>query len=178
MIRLFAALSLPDEIAQMLAPLQRGVDGARWRPREALHLTLRFFGDIPEPAADAVDAELQEIAGEPFELQLSGVGCFGEGRSLHAIWAGVADSEPLRRLAGRCESAARRAGLKPETRNFLPHVTLAYLRGADEAAVAQWVADHNLLKTPPFLVDAFHLFSSWNGRSGSVYREERTYPLS
>ena len=46
MIRLFAALALPDEIAAGLARRQDGVPGARWRPREALHVTLRFFGEV------------------------------------------------------------------------------------------------------------------------------------
>lgn len=178
MIRLFAAIEVPDPIAQALAPLQQGLDGARWRPREALHITLRFFGDIAEPVADDVDEELETIGGAPFSLSLAGVGCFGEGRRLRALWAGVEDNPLLRQLAGRCEAAARRAGLKPETRNYAPHVTLAYLNRADEAAVGRWMAEHNLLKTEPFSVDRFGLYSSWGGRSGSVYRLERTYPLA
>lgn len=46
MIRLFAALDLPDEAAEALAPFQRGLAGAGWRPREALHITLKFAGDL------------------------------------------------------------------------------------------------------------------------------------
>ena len=47
-IRLFAALDLPDHIAEPLLWLMRGVGGAKWRPRENLHLTLRFFGEIDQ----------------------------------------------------------------------------------------------------------------------------------
>jgi 2'-5' RNA ligase len=87
----------------------------------------------------------------------------------------VAESEPLRRLAGRCERAARRAGLKPETRAFRPHVTLAYLKRPEAPRVAAWVQSHNLLHSPLFDVDRFGLYSSRMGREGSVYRLERTY---
>ena len=160
MIRIFAAISVPDTVADVLPPLQQRVEGARWRSREQLHVTLRFFGDIPEPDADLIDAELAQVRGAPFTLELSGVGCFGEGRNLRAIWAGLGESPPLRQLAGRCESAARRAGLKPERRNYAPHITLAYLRGADELEVARWVGDHNLLRGPSFEVDRFGLYSS------------------
>ncbi|HET9159018.1 MAG TPA: RNA 2',3'-cyclic phosphodiesterase [Caulobacteraceae bacterium] len=178
MIRLFAAIAIPDHIAQALAPLQSGVDGARWRPAEAFHITLRFVGDVAEDIADSVDEQLSGICAKPFDLALGGVGAFGEGRDLRAIWAGVQESEPLRRLAGKCESAVRRAGLKPETRNYAPHVTLAYLRGAGGGEIGAWIASHNLLRTAPFRVDSFGLYSSWTGKAGASYRLEQSYTLA
>ena len=177
MIRLFAAIPIPVEIAEPLARRQQGVPGARWRPAEALHVTLRFFGEVAEPRADDLDAELSVVAGAPFELALEGAGCFGEGPDIRAVWAGVAESEPLRRLAARCETAARRAGLKPETRLYHPHLTLAYLRRPEPQRVAAWVQGHNLLKSPPFRVSWFGLYSSRRGPDGSAYHLERTYPL-
>jgi 2'-5' RNA ligase len=178
MIRLFAAIAVPPEIGEGLQHRQQGLLGARWRPLEALHVTLRFFGEIPEPVAADLDAELATIPGKPFELHLEGVGSFGEGGDVHAVWAGVAESEPLRQLAGRCESAARRAGLKAETRAYHPHVTLAYLKRADPGRVAAWAQGHNLLKSPPFRVGRFGLHSSWLSASGSRYDLERDYLLS
>ena len=177
MIRLFAAIAVPPAVAQALTQLQHGVEGARWSPQENLHITLRFFGDVPEPTAADIDEQLQGVGGKRFSLALQGVGTFGEGRDLRAIWAGTAESEPLHRLASRCESAARRAGLKPDTRRYAPHVTLAYLRRADAAEVGAWIQRHNLLKTQAFEVGEFGLYSSWSGRSGSYYRLERSYTL-
>lgn len=178
MIRLFAAVDVPDSVAEALLLLQHGVDGARWRPRDALHLTLRFFGDITEPLADELDSALAGVVGAPFPLTIRGAGAFGEGHRLNAIWAGVEESEPLRRLSGRCESAARRAGLKPETRNYAPHVTLAYLNHPNEAEVAAWIQRHNLFAAETFTVDSFGLYSSWQGRAGYSYRLERRYGLA
>ena len=177
MIRLFAAVLAPAEIGEGLTRRQRDLAGARWRPPETLHITLRFFGEVAEPVASDIDSELSTISAEPFDLTLEGVGAFGEGRDLRAVWAGVAQSEPLRHLAGRCESAARRAGLKPEPRAFRPHVTLAYLKHSEPAKVAAWVQGHNLLKSPPFRVSWFGLFSSWRGPDGARYDLEREYPL-
>ena len=131
MIRLFAAVRIPDEIAEGLARRQIGLDGARWRTADQLHITLRFFGELREDVARDLDAELAAVGGAPFDLVLEGAGAFGEGGDIPAIWAGVADNPELRRLAKACETAARRAGLKPEGRQFRPHVTLAYLRRAD-----------------------------------------------
>lgn len=177
MIRLFAAIAVPEEIGEGLLTRQHGLEGARWRPLEALHVTLRFFGDVSEPMADDLDAELERIARAPFGLTLDNVGAFGEGLDIHAVWAGVEESEPLRHLAGKCETAARRAGLKAEPRAYRPHVTLAYLRRADPDAVAQWIQANTLLKSPTFAVDRFGLYSSHQTGEGSRYRLEREYPL-
>lgn len=135
MIRLFAALALPPEIGRGLQTRQAGIDGARWRPLEALHVTLRFFGEVREDVARDLDAELMGVRGRPFEMVLEGAGSFGEGVDINAVWAGVAEVPELRRLAEACENAARRVGLKPDKRRYRPHVTLAYLRHADPVQV-------------------------------------------
>lgn len=177
MLRLFAALAVPEEIGRALQPRQTGIDGARWRPLEALHVTLRFFGEIREDVAADLDAELLRITGRPFAIELSGAGAFAEGDDLNAVWAGVAETPELARLAAACEAAARRAGLKPETRRYRPHVTLAYLRRPDPAAVAAWIQANNLLKSPPIGIDRFGLYSSRLGGEGASYRLEAEYRL-
>ncbi|MDQ2861457.1 MAG: RNA 2',3'-cyclic phosphodiesterase [Pseudomonadota bacterium] len=177
MIRLFAAVAIPASIGEVLARRQQGLPGARWRPAQSLHITLRFAGDIAENQADDLDAELAVVAGAPSEIVLSGVGAFGEGAKISAVWAGAEESDALRRLAAACETAARRAGLKAAGRAWRPHVTLAYLKRAEPARVAAWIAAHNLLKSPPFAVSAFGLYSTRRTSAGSIYRLERAYPL-
>lgn len=178
MIRLFAALAIPPDIGEGLVRRQHGLPGARWRPAEAFHVTLRFFGDVKETAAADLDSELSTVVGEALTLELAGVGAFGEGGDIHAVWAGVEDNAALRRLARSCETAARRAGLPADTRAYRPHVTLAYLRKPDPDRVARWIQAHNLLHSPPFQVTTFGLYSSWRTDEGSVYRLERDYPLA
>jgi len=177
MIRLFAALAIPYDIAEHLAGRQSGIPDARWRPADALHITLRFFGDIPENQAEDVASELARAAVAPLSLTLNGVGAFGEGSNIEAIWAGVQANPLLGVLAGRCEAAARRAGLKPDTRVYKPHVTLAYLRRPDPARVAGWIQANSLLKSPPFTLGAFGLYSSRQTSEGSRYDLEQVYPL-
>ena len=154
-IRLFAAIALPDEVIERLVPLMKGVPGANWRPRENLHLTLRFFGEVTEPVADDIDAALAAIADAtaPFELRLKGAGAFG-GADPHALYVGAAESEPLKKLAADCERAARRSGLKPESRKFTAHVTIAYLGGAPLDRVHAFESRLGLFEAPPFQVES------------------------
>jgi 2'-5' RNA ligase len=178
-LRLFAALDLPDEIAERLLPLMKGVGGAKWRPRENLHLTLRFFGEVAEPVADEIDVALSTVADatKPFELRLKGAGTFG-GADPHALWLGASESAGLTKLAADCERAARRAGLKPESQKFKPHVTLAYLSNAPLDRVQAFVSRLGLFETAPFFVDRFGLYSSVTRNSApSLYRLEAEYPL-
>lgn len=177
MIRLFAALAIPPDIGRPLQTRQTGIDGARWRPLEALHVTLRFFGDVRQDVARDLDTELTTITSRPFSIALKGAGAFDDGDDIHAVWAGVEDSPGLSRLADACETAARRAGLKPEKRRYLPHVTLAYLRRPDPTQVGAWIQANNLLKSPEIAIDRFGLYSSHQSREGSYYRLEAEYRL-
>jgi 2'-5' RNA ligase len=178
-LRLFAALDLPDEIAEQLMPLMKGVGGAKWRPRENLHLTLRFFGEVAEPVAHDIDGELSTVADatKPFELRLKGAGAFG-GADPHSLWIGANDNPALAKLAADCERAARRTGLKPEGQKFKAHVTLAYLSNAPLDRVQAFVSRLSLFETPPIFVDRFGLYSSITRKSApSLYRLEAEYPL-
>jgi len=177
MIRLFTAIAIPPAEAQWLTSLQDGVPGARWSPTENMHLTLRFAGQVTERQADDLDAEFETIAGAPFDLTIRGVGAFEERGAPRAIWAGVDPSDTLGVLQRRCENAARRAGLAPETRAWRPHVTLAYVSGAEPARIAAWIQQNNLARLAPFEVTEFGLYSSWLSKEGSTYRLERAYPL-
>ena len=177
MVRLFAAVAIPEDIGTALIKRQQGIEGARWRPLAALLVTLRFFGEVREDVARDLDGELMTLSGEPFDLVLQGAGAFGDNEDITAVWAGVAETPALTRLAKACETAARRAGLKPEGRRYRPHVTLAYLRRPDPVAVARWVQANNLLKSPPIRVESFGLYSSHQTKEGSAYRLEAEYPL-
>ncbi|MDZ4374491.1 MAG: RNA 2',3'-cyclic phosphodiesterase [Phenylobacterium sp.] len=177
MIRLFAALGVPDDIGRALQARQTGIEGARWRPLEALHVTLRFYGDIRQDVARDLDTELAVIAMRPFSIELAGAGAFDDGSDIHAVWAGVVENPSLTRLAESCETAARRVGLKPDSRNYKPHVTLAYLRRPDPAEVGAWIQANNLMRSPPIFIDRFGLYSSHQTRDGSHYRLEAEYRL-
>lgn len=178
MVRLFAALTLPPDVVETLQRRQSGLPGAKWRPPEALHVTLAFYGEVDERRADEVASELTRVSSSPFDIELAGTGAFGEGHRTHAIWAGVAPNDRLDVLAGRCRAAGERAGLTLEKRAYRPHVTLAYLKPqADPARIAAWIQGHNLLRSPPFRIDRFGLYSSVLSDAGSHYALEREYLL-
>lgn len=179
MIRLFTALSVPDDVAQTLARRQTGLPGARWRTAEQLHITLTFYGEVDGHRADDLAVELERAAtGGPFEIALQGVGAFGDDHRTQTLWAGIEPNERLSILAGRTRSAAERAGIAVERRDYRPHLTLAYLKPhANPDRIGAWIAGHNLLHSPPIRIDRFGLYSSVLTHDGSHYELEREYLL-
>lgn len=177
MTRLFVALSLPEIVADALTVLQSGVDGARWRPFEAFHVTLAFIGETDRHGeARALDA-LSGVEAASFELTLQGADYFG-GSDPRAVWAGIAACPPLIHLQKKVERLLRMAGFSLESRKFVPHVTLAYLGGVSADEISRYCAGHGLFKCGPFPVDAFHLYSSQLGGETSHYEIEASYALS
>ena len=176
-LRLFAALPVPDSLHADIRRLQKGVPGARWRPPENFHVTLRFFGEMDERRAEDLDAELAHIVMAPFELALSGSGWFGK-LDPRALWLGVRPSEELLQLNAKCERAARRAGLEPEHRNFHPHMTLAYLQGTPIEKLTRFAERTGGFATEPWRVTHFTVYSSRLSRgANNIYEPEADYPL-
>ena len=178
MIRLFVAIPLPDTVRSQLTLLQSGLQGARWIKPENIHLTLRFIGEVPNDVAGDIDMALTQVAAPSFGLHLDGIGNFARGKHPHALWVGVAKSEPLMRLQAKIESALVRAGLEAETRKFSSHVTIARLRDVRKGRVEDWAAAHGAFRSESFPVERFVLFSSFLSSSGAIYTEEASYPLA
>jgi len=177
MIRLFVAIPLPESLRQRLGLLAAGVPGAKWVRPENLHLTLRFIGDVDGRLYGDIVDSLGHVSVPRFEVQVQGVGQFGEGRRVDVLWAGIKANENLMRLQAKIETALQRLGLEPERRKFHPHVTLARLRGAPESRVAQFLAENGLVSGPPFEVTEYLLFSSYLARSGAIHQVEASYSL-
>jgi 2'-5' RNA ligase len=175
-MRLFVALCLPDDVAAMLQLLQSGVPGARWSTRDQLHITLRFIGEVDGRLATSADDVLSTVRAPAFRLKLKDVGQFG-GKNPSALWAGVETSPPLMHVQRKVEVALQRAGLPAETRKYMPHVTLARLRGAPRIRVIDYLTHHALFASAEFDVNGFILYSSHTTPNGSLYRAERAYQL-
>lgn len=194
-MRLFVALPIPQIIAQSIMLIQGGVPGARWQMREQLHLTLRFIGEVDGRGAAMLDDALAGIASPAFDLQLHGVGQFGDkehrpgkvrsgfpsGRAttikLHTLWAAARKSEALEHLQRKVDVAIRRIGRPQDVHKFAPHVTVARLRNPEGGKVIEWLTHNALYTSAEFRVGAFNLYSSRLSSDGSIYAVEQEYPL-
>ena len=178
MLRVFVGLALPETVREALYRLTGGIPGARWLDPATYHITLRFIGEVDEPEAADLDAELARIAAPLFGLDIGGVGHFGTRTRPSSVWAGVENSAPLAFLKDKVDRAVVAAGQRSDNRRFAPHITLARLRGAPALRVAAWERHHNLFRVPTMTVEGFTLFRSHLGHLGADYEPLADYPLT
>lgn len=176
MPRLFTGIEIPADIGDRLSLLRGGLHGARWIDRENYHVTLRFIGDIDRDVAADIADSLAGVSRDDFELRIDGIAAFGSKKP-HAIVARVEPSRALSELQAEHERRLQRIGLPAEQRKYIPHVTLARLRGTTSRDVADYLSLRGGFSAGPFPVDRFVLFSSRNSVGGGPYVIEEDYPL-
>lgn len=176
MPRLFSGLELPEALRHRLAMLRAPLPGAKWIEPDNLHITLRFAGDIDNLQAQYLSDELSCISMQPFEITPSGLGIFGH-KSPTSLWAGIQPNAALADLARHHESAARKAGLPPEPRKFVGHITLARFKHTRADRVARFIERHGAFFMSPFRVEDFVLFSARPHSGGGPYVVEQRFPL-
>lgn len=123
-------------------------DPVKWVPAHQFHFTLKFFGEIEEPAAQTAAEALGRAASAtaPFTLEVAGLGAFPSPARPSVLWSGVGEGkEQLVDLARRVEEALAGAGFPREPRPFKPHLTLGRLRegAAAPPAVVQALTGSN-----------------------------------
>ena len=163
-------------MATQIAHARGGVIGARWLDAADYHITLRFVGDVDARAAQEIAEALDGIRRPPARVAFEGLSWFG-GDKPRSIVARVRADSALIDLQAEQERRLRRIGLATETRKFLPHVTLARLRGVGAAAVADYLDSRGGLKVEAFIAERFVLFSAREGSGGGPYVVEAAYPL-
>jgi RNA 2',3'-cyclic 3'-phosphodiesterase len=129
-LRLFCALTLPDDVLDRLCRWQQAelVCDARLVPREHLHLTLAFLGGRPagelEGIAEALRGAAAEVEGP---LVLEPVR-YRETRSVGMLVLADEDGRATR-LAGDLHGRLERLGVyRREARPWLPHATVVRFR--------------------------------------------------
>lgn len=129
-MRLFIAMNFPAPLRRSIAAigtdLERSGVPARWVDSSAVHLTLKFLGQVPTARVEGVSLALDEIASaaEPVLLRFEGVGAFPSPRRPGVIWVGIESGPRLRLLHDALDRRMADFGVARETRPFRPHVTL------------------------------------------------------
>jgi RNA 2',3'-cyclic 3'-phosphodiesterase len=176
MHRLFVAIRPPEAIRERLLDLMEGVKGARWQDEDQLHLTLRFVGEVDRHQADDIAAALGTIRHPPFEIAMSGIGSFDRRGQPVTLWAGVSPHEPLKSLHKKVDQAVQRAGVEPDHRAYMPHITLARLNRST-GPIAPILESASGLSSQRFTVDSFGLYESDLSPQGAIYSVVERYPL-
>lgn len=188
-IRAFIAVDLSPELQQALARLMQdlqqrmGQFPLRWVPPENIHLTLKFLGDISVRNLRLIQEMLAREAAlyPPFEFSAGTLGAFPNTRHPRVIWVGIQAPRVLYNLQESIERVMARLGYPPDTRPFLPHLTLARIsrtaRAEDIRALGLLLRKEQVGYLGSTRVDEIHLYQSDLRPTGAVYTRLFSAPL-
>jgi 2'-5' RNA ligase len=185
-IRTFIAVDLAagvkDRVIGLQEELGRTAAGVKWVPRQNLHLTLLFLGDVGEldvvKICRVVQARSRKHA--PFTVDAAGLGAFPNGRRPKILWVGLTNGVPeLRALHADLEEGLLDLGCyRREEREYTPHLTLGRLSHEDRAADwAPVLAKYEEWPGGPSAVDEVLVMSSEMRRDGPEYAVMGRAPL-
>jgi 2'-5' RNA ligase len=177
--RLFVAIDLPKSTTKLLDDLNPNLSGVRWTAVDQMHLTLAFFGQVPETNEQVLREKLGVIQFHSFFLPIIGTGTFPPKGPPKIIWIGVGSGHPhLFQIHKRVQEAALAAGIEPELRPWHPHITLARCRDVSRQAIQPFLRETAEFDAGMIKVEDFHLYSSKLLPTGSVHTRELTIPCS
>ncbi|HEX6976560.1 MAG TPA: RNA 2',3'-cyclic phosphodiesterase [Vicinamibacterales bacterium] len=192
MARLFVGVALDPAVTERAAAAADALRAelgasdiriqARWIPRENLHITLFFIGEIAPDRVDRVKEALSPaLASQAFELELAGLGAFPPSGVPRVFWIGIArGGDPLAALHREVSDRLSAAGCGREARPYSAHLTIARvkdlpLRG--QASRVRRVLAGTPVRAGVSRVSAVTLFESRLSPKGSTYEPLLRVPL-
>lgn len=176
-VRVFIAVDIEEPL--VLSVLERIKDslastGTPMKPVETqnIHLTLRFIGEIPRHRVDEIIEEvLKPIRMERFKIRLHGLGAFPSPTRPRVVWVGVSEgADKLTGIRDFIEDRLRRLGFPPEKDRFVPHITLARIKGSRNIhALSRIILEYSDIDVGEVQVDSIRLKKSTLTRAGPIY---------
>lgn len=157
-------------------PLRSEIHGARWTARKLWHVTLKFFGEVPEDRLPEVqEVILRAVKGTgKVESYLTDIGAFPNLNRARVLWVGIADpAHALQDLAARVEAGWPDGRYRP----LHAHLTLARFNhpGRVRATVDKFRPFD--FDRSPFSIDKATLYRSHLGRGGPLYEPLQEFSL-
>lgn len=192
-VRLFIAVELPTAVLAALTALQKRLKtldrerAIRWSAAEGVHLTLKFLGETTPDRIPAIVTDLEQAVGgkTPFDLSMTGVGCFPNLQRPRVVWAGLrGEMGALRRLQEAVEEHIAPLGYPTEARAFSPHLTLGRARREASTGALAAFGKHieqigaETTESANWRVEAVSLMRSDLKPSGAIHTRLAHVPLA
>jgi RNA 2',3'-cyclic 3'-phosphodiesterase len=186
MLRAFLAIDPPSSLRPALSRVQEelkksGAD-VRWVPVGNIHITLKFFGQIPEAQVEAIVAAAEEIARwqQPFALKVTGAGAFPSVKNPRVVWLGLeGDLNVMGGFYRQLETAFAGLGFPPEDRPFAPHLTLGRVKSPrNRVDLSRCLTMLPPLESEPFQIREIVLYRSNLSPQGATYLPLKVIPLA
>jgi RNA 2',3'-cyclic 3'-phosphodiesterase len=180
-VRTFIAVDLPPQMLERIEGIttffkkETPPKALKWVDTENLHLTIKFIGEINEDKVAHVKQILSNTLASQnaFDIEISGLGMYPNKNNPRVIWLGIAGRKPLIQIFNSLDQALTTLDIRPEGRDFAPHLTIARVRrNTDKATVIAIGKTLSQFKVEPLgavTIDQVHLYQSVLEPSGPIY---------
>jgi 2'-5' RNA ligase len=175
-VRTFVCIEVPEAIKERIRRLQDLLReqnaNVSWVKPSNIHLTLKFLGNVAQDrlasVCQAVESRARVLS--PFEIGVSGAGCFPSIKNPRVFWVGLSEvPDSLGELQGSIDRALAQRGFEPESRKFAPHLTIGRVRSARNVVLVAEQLKSVGFEAASFSVTEVVVMRSKLDPSGSVY---------
>jgi len=181
MIRLFVALKIPDEVKEKIFSYLETVSNFsdfRWEPKEKIHLTIKFIGDVREELLPKIINEIDVVKTfSSFYCEISRFGFFFRNNEAKILWCNLNTDETIISLVADLNDRLKKFDIAAEQRKFKGHLTLLRIKkNVDE----KFIRELKEFKFDPikFSANQVALIQSYLKPSGSAYKILKNYELN
>jgi RNA 2',3'-cyclic 3'-phosphodiesterase len=174
-MRLFVAIDIAPHIRSTIAAFieefRPCAPQSKWVRVEAMHITLKFLGEMPPSRLSAVESALASIRSDKLlTLEFRGFGFFPNEKHPRVFWIGMECSPNLKTLAMSIDQSLHKLGLTLEQRAYTPHLTLARFNAPGlPPKLADATRENTGRYFGSFTTNQFHLLESKLKSTGAEY---------
>lgn len=176
-VRSFIAVPIPEAVKQQIVQLQTTLranlpEGITWVKPDAMHITLKFLGEIESTQIAKIKQLLPQILNEhsAFRIEVAKLGAFPHNHAPRVVWVGLQEaSDRLAKMQQRLETALAAIGIPPEEKEASLHITLARVKHKLDKLLPQLLKQYADIAFGTVPVDRVVLFQSELRPSGPVY---------
>ncbi|MCX7821790.1 MAG: RNA 2',3'-cyclic phosphodiesterase [Brevinematales bacterium] len=179
-MRIFIGVNLPEELKDIVYQTikffkEKYNNAINYVPKENLHITLKFIGEINEKDFMSIKNSLEKVKFSPFKAELKGLGCFPDIFNERVLWIGVKDEDECFTKLYHNIISFLPEKFKKDDKTFSPHLTLARLK---EKPLKSFISLIDKEKDfGDFTVSSFQLYESKLEREGARYTVLYSFPI-
>ena len=179
-VRLFVAVEVPSYIKEEMIRLQKSLMERRilmgnYSRPNAMHLTLKFIGDIERSKIPLVQQALRSVESMPMRAHITKLKFFESFHIPKVVYVAL-DCPGLLNLVDTVNDIIKELSATKEN-GFIPHITLVRVKEIiDVQGFMDWI-EHTCVEQLSFEVDSFVLMQSKLNSSGPVHTLIERYIL-
>ncbi|PKL87355.1 MAG: RNA 2',3'-cyclic phosphodiesterase [Ignavibacteriae bacterium HGW-Ignavibacteriae-2] len=172
--RLFIALDIPEDVIEVIIDLRNKIYGdysrINWEPKEKLHITMKFLGDVDESSTTSIINAIEEIGRNfgPIKCSFNKFGIFYKDRMPRILWLGTTYNEQLVKMYETINDEMFKLGFEKEERKFKSHLTILRVKEYNNNRNIEKFKDA-VFDEINFVSDKLSLIKSELEPAGSVY---------